>query len=64
MVHSFLDDVPVIDVLRFESEMNTWFDHNRPELLKTIRTTKSLPDEAELDAAIKEFKNTFVPSEA
>ncbi|EUJ32479.1 F0F1 ATP synthase subunit alpha [Listeria cornellensis] len=64
LVHSFLDDVPVIDVLRFESEMNTWFDHNRPELLKTIRTTKSLPDEAELDAAIKEFKNTFVPSEA
>ncbi|EUJ42671.1 F0F1 ATP synthase subunit alpha [Paenilisteria rocourtiae] len=64
LVHSFLDDVPVIDVLRFESEMNTWFDHNRPELLETIRTTKSLPDEAELDSAIKEFKNTFVPSES
>lgn len=64
LVHSFLDDVPVTDVLRFESEMNTWFDHNRPELLETIRTTKSLPDEAELDSAIKEFKNTFVPSEA
>ncbi|WP_430534988.1 F0F1 ATP synthase subunit alpha [Listeria rocourtiae] len=64
LVHSFLDDVPVTDVLRFESEMNTWFDHNRPELLETIRTTKSLPDEAELDSAIKEFKNTFVPSES
>ncbi|EUJ24155.1 F0F1 ATP synthase subunit alpha [Listeria grandensis FSL F6-0971] len=64
LVHSFLDDIPVTDVLRFESEMNTWFDHNRPELLETIRTTKSLPDEAELDSAIKEFKNTFVPSEA
>ncbi|EUJ45866.1 F0F1 ATP synthase subunit alpha [Listeria riparia] len=64
LVHSFLDDVPVVDVLRFESEMNTWFDHNRPELLETIRTTKKLPDEAELDSAIKEFKNTFVPSEA
>lgn len=64
LVHSFLDDIPVKDVLRFESEMNTWFDHNRPELLETIRTTKSLPDEAELDSAIKEFKNTFVPSEA
>ncbi|AQY50024.1 F0F1 ATP synthase subunit alpha [Listeria weihenstephanensis FSL R9-0317] len=64
LVHTFLDDVPVKDVLRFESEMNTWFDHNHPELLETIRTTKSLPDEAELDSAIKEFKNTFVPSEA
>ncbi|MBC1359032.1 F0F1 ATP synthase subunit alpha [Listeria booriae] len=64
LVHSFLDDIPVVDVLRFESEMNTWFDHNRPELLETIRTTKKLPDEAELDSAIKEFKNTFVPSEA
>ncbi|STY45831.1 ATP synthase subunit alpha [Listeria booriae] len=64
LVHSFLDDIPVVDVLRFESEMNAWFDHNRPELLETIRTTKKLPDEAELDSAIKEFKNTFVPSEA
>ncbi|MBC2244474.1 F0F1 ATP synthase subunit alpha [Listeria booriae] len=64
LVHSFLDDIPVVDVLRFESEMNAWFDHNRPELLETIRTTKKLPAEAELDSAIKEFKNTFVPSEA
>ncbi|MBC1292131.1 F0F1 ATP synthase subunit alpha [Listeria booriae] len=64
LVHSFLDDIPVVDVLRFESEMNAWFDHNRPELLETIRTTKKLPEEAELDSAIKEFKNTFVPSEA
>ncbi|MBC1792321.1 F0F1 ATP synthase subunit alpha [Listeria booriae] len=64
LVHSFLDDIPVVDVLRFENEMNAWFDHNRPELLETIRTTKKLPDEAELDSAIKEFKNTFVPSEA
>ncbi|MBC2214621.1 F0F1 ATP synthase subunit alpha [Listeria welshimeri] len=63
LVHKYLDDVPVHDVLRFESEMNTWFDHNRPELLEEIRTTKKLPDEAKLEAALKEFKNTFVPSE-
>ncbi|EUJ47964.1 F0F1 ATP synthase subunit alpha, partial [Listeria fleischmannii FSL S10-1203] len=51
------------DVLRFESEMNTWFDHNRSELLEEIRTTKSLPDEEKLNSALNEFKNTFVPSE-
>ncbi|MEF3399505.1 hypothetical protein V4R14_01815, partial [Listeria monocytogenes] len=39
------------------------FDHNHPELLEEIRTTKKLPDEAKLEAALKEFKNTFVPSE-
>lgn len=63
LTHGFLDDIPVSDILRFESEMYNWMEHNRNALLKSIKETGNLPEEAELDAAIKDFKNTFSVSE-
>ena len=56
-----LDDVPVEDVRRFESEM---LDHLRrgTKILDTIRETRNLDDdtEAALREALEEFKQNFV----
>jgi F-type H+-transporting ATPase subunit alpha len=56
-----LDDVPVEDVRRFESEM---LDHLRrnTKILDTIRETKNLDDdtEAALREALAQFKRNFV----
>src|SRR3954469_13038040 len=56
-----LDDVPVEDVRRFESEM---LDHLRrhTKILDSIRETKNLDDdtEAALREALDEFKRTFI----
>jgi F-type H+/Na+-transporting ATPase subunit alpha len=55
----YLDDIPVEDVRRFEKEFLSYLDSNKPHLLEHIRTTKELPDEKELNAAIEEFKKGF-----
>ena len=41
LTRGFLDDIPVGDIQRFESEMMTWIDHNKKELFNTIRDNKS-----------------------
>jgi F-type H+-transporting ATPase subunit alpha len=58
-VKGFLDDIPVEDVRRFEKEWLSFVESNKPQLLEHIRTTKDLPDENELNAAIEEFKKGF-----
>ena len=56
LTHGFLDTVPVDDILAFESQLFDFFDANHKDLLETIVTTKDLPAEDLLDAAIQEFK--------
>ncbi len=63
LTRGFLDDIPIEDISRFEEEYYTWLEHNRKEILDTIRETGKLPDEEEFNAAIEEFKKTFVKSE-
>lgn len=63
LTKGFLDDIPVADISRFEEDYYTWLEHNKKELLDGIRETGNLPDEEEFNAAIKEFKKTFVISE-
>ncbi|WP_064091930.1 F0F1 ATP synthase subunit alpha [Rossellomorea aquimaris] len=58
-----LDDIPVVDIRRFEGEFLSWLDHNHTELLDHIRTTKGLPEDDAMAAAINEFKKTFIKSE-
>ncbi|MBH9966688.1 F0F1 ATP synthase subunit alpha [[Bacillus] enclensis] len=58
-----LDDIPVTDIRRFEGEFLSWLDHNHTELLDQIRTTKGLPEDEAMVAAISEFKKTFIKSE-
>ena len=57
-----LDDVPVGDVRRFESEFLQWLKHHRGEILTSIAQTQKLPDETveSLTAAVGEFKPGFL----
>ncbi|MFT8320429.1 MAG: F0F1 ATP synthase subunit alpha [Bacillus sp. (in: firmicutes)] len=63
LTRGFLDDIPVHDISRFEEEYFNWLDHNRKDLLDTIVSTKELPADDDMGAAINEFKKSFVVSE-
>ncbi len=63
LTKGFLDDIPLEDIRRFEAEYHTWLDHNRKDLLDHIATTKELPSDDDMGAAINEFKKTFAVSE-
>ncbi len=58
----WLDTIPVVDVLRFESELLTSFRANHPELLEQIRSAGTLPDTDKIDAAIGTFVDSFAVS--
>jgi F-type H+-transporting ATPase subunit alpha len=60
----FVDDIPVADVRRFESELVANFRSSHSDLLTEIRDTKALPDEAKMRQAIESFKSVFAPSES
>jgi F-type H+-transporting ATPase subunit alpha len=63
LTRGFLDDIPLTDISRFESEYFNWLDHNRKDLLDHIKTTKELPSDDDMAAAINAFKKTFAVSE-
>ncbi|MDQ0200862.1 F0F1 ATP synthase subunit alpha [Neobacillus ginsengisoli] len=63
LTRGFLDDIPLQDVRRFESEFHNWLDHNRKELLDHITKTKDLPSDDDMASAINAFKKTFAVSE-
>lgn len=63
VTRGFTDDIPVKDILRFEKELHSYFEHNKKELLDQIVQTKELPDEQQLNEAIEEFKKGFAVSE-
>jgi F-type H+-transporting ATPase subunit alpha len=59
--HGHVDDVAIGDVQRFERELRAHFRARHADLLQQIRETGQLPDEAAMDAAIKELKVQFAP---
>ena len=59
LTRGFLDDVPVNDILRFESEIASWLESNHTDVLDHIRKTKDLPADEDMAAAINAFKKTF-----
>jgi F-type H+-transporting ATPase subunit alpha len=63
LTRGFLDDIPVQDIRRFESEFLSWLDHNRKDLLDHIVATKELPSDDDMASAINDFKKTFAVSE-
>jgi F-type H+-transporting ATPase subunit alpha len=63
LTRGFLDDIPLEDIRRFESELHNWLDHNRKELLDHITKTKDLPSDDDMASAINDFKKTFAVSE-
>jgi len=58
--NGFLDDVPVEKVQSFEAAFHKYMESNKPEIAATIMDQKALDDaiEAQLKAALAEFKNT------
>jgi len=63
LTRGFLDDIPLEDIRRFESELHNWLDHNRKDLLDQITKTKDLPKDEDMAEAINAFKKTFAVSE-
>ncbi|MEN2767299.1 F0F1 ATP synthase subunit alpha [Ornithinibacillus xuwenensis] len=63
LTKGFLDDIPVEDITRFESEFNVWLDSNRSELLAIIRDSGNLPEANDMNEAVESFKKTFLTSE-
>ena len=61
--NGYLDDLPVEDARRFVEEVGRYVEVRHAGVLETLRGG-TLPDEteAELRAAIEEFKATFTPS--
>jgi len=60
----FVDDVPVSEVRRFEVEMLDHLRVNAPEVLRGIRETKALSDDAKaaLKSQVASFKEGFLAS--
>ncbi|QDP41660.1 F0F1 ATP synthase subunit alpha [Radiobacillus deserti] len=62
LVNGYLDDIPVEDITRFESEFHVWLDNNKADLLLSIRETGNLGEAEDMNGAVEAFKKTFVPS--
>ncbi|WP_210138670.1 MULTISPECIES: F0F1 ATP synthase subunit alpha [unclassified Staphylococcus] len=58
-----LDDIPVVDITRFEDELNQWAKSKASDLLNEIKTTGALPNDESFESAINEFKKSFSKSE-
>jgi len=63
LTRGYLDDIPVEDVLRFESEFHVWLDSNRKDMLNAIKETGQLQEEEDMKEAVASFKKTFLPSD-
>lgn len=63
LTKGYLDDIPVKDITRFESEFHVWLDEHQKELLKEIRETGQLPEADKMNGAVEAFKKTFLPTE-
>ncbi|AYV68376.1 MULTISPECIES: F0F1 ATP synthase subunit alpha [Niallia] len=63
LTRGHLDDIPVVDIKRFEEEFLNWLDHNHTNVVEHIVKTKDLPSDDDMNAAINDFKKTFVASE-
>jgi F-type H+-transporting ATPase subunit alpha len=60
--NAYLDDLPVEDCRKFETELYRFVENSHRGLLDEIRTKKALDDDlrAKLHNVIKEFKDRFV----
>lgn len=60
LTKGYLDDIPVVDITRFEDELNQWAKSNASELLEEIKTSGGLPKDDAFEKAITEFKKVLV----
>jgi F-type H+-transporting ATPase subunit alpha len=59
----YLDDIPVSDVKRFESELLDWFGTRHRDVLDQIRETGNLPEGDKLAEVVQAFKEQFQATE-
>jgi len=61
LTKGFLDDVKIDDIGRFEEELHAYFERDElgQKCLKTIKDTKGLPEEKDLNKVIEAFKKSF-----
>ena len=59
LVNGFLDSIELADIARFEKELYTFLENERPQIFAHIRDTKDLPDTDLLNEAIESFKAVF-----
>jgi len=59
--NGFIDDYPVASLKRYETELNTFFDSRKSDLLVELKDKKAIDDElkAKIVAALNEFKKEF-----
>lgn len=62
LTHGFLDSVVIDDITKFQDGLFDYFDNNHKDLLDEIKKTGQLPDTVKLDAAIKDYADTFQAS--
>ncbi len=55
----YVDDVPVSEVQRFESEVRAFFRANHSDILDGIRTSGKLPEGDKLETALRSFTDAF-----
>ena len=62
--NGFLDELPVTDCRRYETELTTWLDRSQGALIKAIAEKKDLKGELgeKLKAALTEFAGVFQPT--
>lgn len=60
-----LDDVPLEDIKRFESEWLQYLKSSRPEIIASVKETAKIDDDTvtSLNSALDDFKRTFTTSE-
>ncbi|AJF07686.1 F0F1 ATP synthase subunit alpha [Geoalkalibacter subterraneus] len=60
--NGFIDEYPVNEIQRYESELYTFIESKHAQLLEDIRVKKALDDELEgrIKSALDEFKGQFV----
>jgi F-type H+-transporting ATPase subunit alpha len=62
--HGYLDEVPLADVRRFESELLEFFRSQHSGVLGEIRDAGKIGDEGEFEGLLKTFASRFVPTAA
>ncbi len=58
----YTDSVPVSEVRRFESGLLDHMRSRHSDILEAIRTSGTIGDEAALEAALRSYVDSFVPS--
>ncbi|HEV7525980.1 MAG TPA: F0F1 ATP synthase subunit alpha [Acidimicrobiia bacterium] len=62
--NGYLDDIPVSDVKRFETELLDFIRTRHADLVTKVRTSGAMPEGDSLATAVADFKAQFVPTAA